>query len=134
MGDRIEIMAELHSLWGAHVAARICQALEDYAVFWAEDPINKMDDAAALADLRRHTCTPICGSETLAGAASYRRLLEAGALDFVMLDLAWTGGLTEGRKIATLAEAYARPLAPHGLGPASLAWNSDQDRYTNGIR
>ncbi len=121
VGDRIEVMCELHSLFGPHSAARICRALEDYGVFWAEDPIAKMDDAAALADLRRQTRTPICGSETLAGMVPFRHLLAADALDVVMVDMAWCGGLTEGRKIAALAEAYAKPLAPHDCtGPITL--------------
>lgn len=121
VGDGIEVMAELHSLWSSHAAIRICRALEDVGVFWAEDPIAKMDDARALADLRRQTRTPICGSETLGGAVPFRDLLAADALDMVMIDLAWCGGLTEGRKIAALAEAYAKPLAPHDCtGPITL--------------
>ena len=121
VGDRIEVMAELHSIWSSHAAIRICRALEDVGVFWAEDPIAKMDDARALADLRRQTRTPICGSETLGGAVPFRDLLAADALDMVMLDLAWCGGITEGRKIAALAEAYAKPLAPHDCtGPVTL--------------
>ncbi|EPX78757.1 mandelate racemase/muconate lactonizing enzyme family protein [Salipiger mucosus] len=121
VGDRIEIMAELHSLWSSHAAERICRALEDYGVFWVEDPIGKMDDARALADLRRRTSVPICGSETLGGAVPFRDLLAADALDVVMVDLAWCGGLTEGRKIAALAEAYAKPFAPHDCtGPVAL--------------
>jgi galactonate dehydratase len=121
VGDAIEIMCELHSMWNTTSAIRICQALEDYNVLWAEDPIAKMDDAPALADLRRQTRVPICGSETLAGVVPFRDLLAADALDFVMLDLAWCGGLTEGRKIAALAEAYAKPLAPHDCtGPVTL--------------
>jgi L-alanine-DL-glutamate epimerase-like enolase superfamily enzyme len=121
VGDRMELMAELHSLWSAPAAERICRALEDVGVFWAEDPIGKMNDVAALADLRRRTRTPICGSETLGGAVSFRQLLAADAVDVVMLDLAWCGGLTEGRKIAALAEAHAKPLAPHDCtGPVTL--------------
>jgi L-alanine-DL-glutamate epimerase-like enolase superfamily enzyme len=121
VGDRIEVMCELHSLWGRQAALRICRALEEVGVFWAEDPIAKMDDAEALADLRRQTRTPICGSETLGGLAPFRRLLAADALDVVMIDLAWCGGLTMGRKIAGLAEAYAKPLAPHDCtGPVTL--------------
>lgn len=121
VGDRMELMCELHSMWSSHAATRICRALEDVGVFWAEDPIAKMDDARALADLRRQTRTPICGSETLAGTVPFRDLLAADALDMVMLDLAWCGGLTEGRKIAALAEAYAKPLAPHDCtGPVTL--------------
>lgn len=121
VGDRIEVMAELHSLWSSQAAIRICQGLEDLGIFWAEDPIAKMGDFKALADLRRQTRVPICGSETLGGAVSYRQMLEAEAADFVMLDLAWCGGLTEGRKIAALAEAHAKPLAPHDCtGPVTL--------------
>jgi L-alanine-DL-glutamate epimerase-like enolase superfamily enzyme len=38
-----------------------------------------------------------------------------------MLDLTWCGGLTEARKIAALAEAWARPVAPHDCtGPVTL--------------
>jgi galactonate dehydratase len=121
VGDRIEIMCELHSLWGAHSAVRICRALEEYGVFWAEDPVGKMDDVAGLADLRRQTRTPICGSETLGGTVPFRDLLAQDAVDVVMLDLAWCGGLTTGRKIAALAESYNKPLAPHDCtGPVTL--------------
>jgi L-alanine-DL-glutamate epimerase-like enolase superfamily enzyme len=121
VGDKIEVMCELHSLWSSQAAIRICRALEDYGVFWAEDPIAKMDDAKALADLRRKTRTPVCGSETLGGAVAFRHLLAADAVDVVMLDVGWCGGLSEGRKIAALAEAYAKPLAPHDCtGPVTL--------------
>ncbi len=75
VGHRIEIMAELHSVWSAPAATRICQALEEFDVFWAEDPIAKMNDVAALADLRRRTRTPICASETLGGKVAFRDLL-----------------------------------------------------------
>jgi galactonate dehydratase len=121
VGNSIEVMCELHSLWNSTSAIRICRALEDVGVLWAEDPIAKMDDVQALADLRRQTRTPICGSETLGGMVPFRDLLAADALDFVMLDLAWCGGLSEGRKIAALAQAHARPLAPHDCtGPVTL--------------
>jgi L-alanine-DL-glutamate epimerase-like enolase superfamily enzyme len=121
VGDRIDVMCEMHSLWTSHAASRICRALEEFGVFWAEDPIGKMCDVAALADLRRQTRTPICASETLGGAVAFRDLLAGDAVDVVMLDLSWCGGLTQGRKIAALAEAYARPLAPHDCtGPVAL--------------
>jgi L-alanine-DL-glutamate epimerase-like enolase superfamily enzyme len=121
VGNRIEVMCELHSLFTWHSAKRICQALEPYGIFWAEDPIMKMGDAHSLADLRRHTRVPICGSETLGGAMPFRDLLAANALDMVMFDLAWCGGLTEGRKIAAIAESYAKPIAPHDCtGPVTL--------------
>ena len=121
VGDRIDVMCEMHSLWTSHAAERICRALEEFGVFWAEDPIGKMPDVTALTDLRRRTRTPICASETLGGVVPFRDLLAGDAVDVVMLDLSWCGGLTQGRKIAALAEAYARPLAPHDCtGPVAL--------------
>lgn len=122
VGDKIEVMCELHSLWSVPAATRICQALEDYGVFWAEDPLCKMDDFAALADLRSKTRTPICGSETLAGAATFRFMLAAGAVDYAMLDLSWCGGMTEGRKIAAIAESHAIPIAPHDCSGPIVLW------------
>lgn len=122
VGDRMEVMAELHSLWSLPAAARICHALAPIRPFWVEDPIAKMDDAASLAELRRAAPgVPICASETLGGKLAFRELLLRGATDVVMLDLTWCGGLTEARKIAALAEAWARPLAPHDCtGPVTL--------------
>lgn len=122
VGDRMEVMAELHSLWSLPAASRICGALADIKPFWAEDPIGKMDDMLSLAELRRAAPrVPICASETLGGKVAFRDLLVAGATDIVMVDLTWCGGLTEARKIAALAEAWARPLAPHDCtGPVTL--------------
>ena len=112
VGDRIEVMAELHSLWNLQQAKQIARALEEYRPYWAEDPI-KMCDVATLKDYAQSTCIPVCGSETLGGSAPFRDLLQAQAADIVMLDVGWCGGLTEARKIAALAEAYQRPVAPH---------------------
>ncbi len=122
VGDRMEVMAELHSLWSLPAAARICNALAPVRPFWVEDPIGKMDDAASLVELRRAAPgVPICASETLGGKVAFRDLLVAGATDVVMLDLTWCGGLTEARKIAGMAEAWARPVAPHDCtGPVTL--------------
>jgi L-alanine-DL-glutamate epimerase-like enolase superfamily enzyme len=95
--------------------------LEPLDITWAEDPIGKMNDVASLAELRRATRVPICASETLGGKVAFRDLLVAGATDVVMLDLTWCGGLTEARKIAAMAEAWARPVAPHDCtGPVTL--------------
>lgn len=122
VGNQIEIMCELHSLWSLPAAIKICQALEPYHVLWAEDPLCKMDDVQQLQNLRAKTRTPVCGSETLAGAVTFRQMLSANAFDYVMLDLGWCGGLTEGRKISTIAESYNIPIAPHDCTGPVLLW------------
>lgn len=120
VGNRIEVMCEFHSMWNTTSAIAIARELRQYRPFWAEDPI-KMDSVQALADYRRHAGIPVCGSETLATQNAFRDLLAADALDIVMLDLSWCGGLTEARKIAALADAYQKPVAPHDCtGPVVL--------------
>lgn len=54
----------------------------------------------------------------MAGRMQFIQLLEARAAKYVMFDLCWCGGLSEARKIATLAEGYQLPIAPHtAAGP-----------------
>lgn len=120
VGDRMEIMCEMHSLWTLPAAIQIGRALRDVRPFWLEDPI-RMDDPASLRDFREAVDLPVTGSETLATRTAFRGLLEAQAVDYVMFDVGWCGGLTEARKIAAMADAYKRPVAAHDcVGPVVL--------------
>lgn len=123
VGDRIEVMCEFHSMWNLTSALAIARELQQYRPFWAEDPI-KMDSSGALADYRRLAGIPVCGSETLAAQGAFRDHLAAHALDVVMLDLSWCGGITEARKIASLADAYQKPIAPHDCTGPVVLWAS----------
>ena len=121
VGGKMQIMCEMHSIWKLPAALKICRALEEVGVFWAEDCLCKMDDKQALRELRSKTSTPICGSETLSGMTSFREMISEGAFDYVMLDTGWCGGLSEGRKIAALADSFCKPFAPHDCtGPVQL--------------
>jgi galactonate dehydratase len=121
VGGKMDIMAELHSLWTPPAAELVLRALAQFQPFWVEDPI-KMANADLLASLRARTNVPICASETIATRRAFREFLQADAVDVVMLDLSWCGGIGEAKKIATLAEAWGRPVAPHDCtGPVVLA-------------
>jgi galactonate dehydratase len=121
VGDRMDIMVEFHSLWNLPTAIRLAKALEEIDPFWLEDPI-KMDSLADLKTYAATTRAPVLASETLAFRHSFRELLDSGAVGVVMVDLSWCGGLSEAKKIATMAEAYHLPVAPHDCtGPVVLA-------------
>src|SRR5579875_3593100 len=77
-----------------------------------EDMI-KPDSADDLARLASESRVPHCVSERLFTRYGYREMLEAHASHVVMPDLIWTGGITEGRKIAILADTFHLPIAPH---------------------
>jgi len=121
VGQRVEVMVELHGLWEATPAIKICRALADYSPYWVEDAI-RLDSDDALARLRDATDVPFAFGETLAGVHAYKRLFDAGAVDVVMFDFGWGGGISESRRVAALSEAYGLPVAPHDcVGPVALA-------------
>lgn len=121
VGDEMDIMVEMHSLWSLPMAKDIARALEPFSPRWIEDPI-RMNSPQALAEFARSTHTWTCASETLGSRFPYKDMLDRDAMHVVMVDLCWTGGLTEGRKIAAMAETYHRPFAPHDcIGPIGFA-------------
>ncbi len=121
VGDKMEIMVELHSLWDLPSAMKIARALEEFEPAWYEDPI-KMDDLGALAKFADSTRVPTAASETFATRWSYRDLLERRAAGMVIYDPTWCGGITESKKIASMAEAYQLPATAHDcVGPVSFA-------------
>lgn len=121
VGDKMEIMVELHSLWNLSSAKEIARALEPFQPKWFEDPI-RMNNPQALAEFARSTHVWTCASETLGSRFAYQEYLSRDAVDVVMADLCWTGGLTEGRKIAAMADTQHKPFAPHDcIGPVGFA-------------
>lgn len=121
VGDRMDIMCELHGFWDVPSAKRIVAALEPYRPLWVEDPVklHNLDDLAALAAATR---LPIAAGETLTGLPTFRHMFERQAVAMPILDIAWCGGLTEARKIAAMSEAFNLPVAAHDCtGPVVLA-------------
>jgi galactonate dehydratase len=120
VGDRMDIAIEGHSRWDLNIALRIARALEPYDVIWMEDIIQP-DSVDDLARLVRESRVPQCVSERLFTKYAFREVLERHATHIVMPDIIWTGGITEGAKIATLADSYHLAVAPHDCtGPVNV--------------
>lgn len=121
VGDRMEIAAELHSLWSRPMAMKIARALEPIDCMWVEDPVF-MDHMHSIGEVARSTRSPIAVGETRGSRADFRQLLELEALSMVIVDLSWCGGISEARKVASMAETYHIPIAFHDCtGPVVLA-------------
>ncbi|CAN5386725.1 hypothetical protein BH09CHL1_BH09CHL1_04860 [soil metagenome] len=120
VGNAMDIMVEFHSLWNLPMAKKIAKALEQFNPFWYEDPL-KGDNLDALAQFAQSTSVATTISETLATRWSFREAMDKHAAGVVMLDLSWCGGISEAKKIATMAEAHQLPVAPHDCtGPVVL--------------
>ncbi len=121
VGDKIEIMCELHSLWNVPTAKRICGALKDFDLTWIEDPVH-MDHMHNIGKVANSTNTPIAVGELLGGKAQYRDLIERADIGLAIMDIVWGGGLTEARKVAALCDAHSLPFTSHDCtGPVALA-------------
>jgi galactonate dehydratase len=114
-GDAIEVAIEFHGFWNLPCAIKIAAALEPYKPMWLEEMLPQ-DNLAAYAELARSTDLPLCVSERLMTRWGFRELLENRAAGIIMPDISWCGGISEGKKIATMAETYYLPIAPHNCG------------------
>jgi L-alanine-DL-glutamate epimerase-like enolase superfamily enzyme len=112
VGDKIDIMLEYHSLWQLAPALKIARHVDEFDVFWHEDPIN-MAQIKDLAEYRSRVKAPVAGSEALGTALWYRDALAAGAIDYMHYDLGWIGGITEALRISGIAHAHNRMMCPH---------------------
>ena len=115
VGDAIDVAIEFHGFWNLPSAIKIARALETYKPMWLEEMLPQ-DNLAAYAELARSTQVPLCLSERLMTRWGFRELLENRAASIIMPDIAWCGGISEGKKIATMAETYYLPIAPHNCG------------------
>lgn len=120
---RMEVMIEGHGLWNLTSAVAIARALDGLPIHWLENLLWQ-DNPEEWADLRDKSPIRIAGGERLFTRHQLRRLLELHGTDVVIGDVTWTGGISELKKMATMAEVYGIPLAPHDhSGPVNL-WAS----------
>ena len=112
VGPDVRIMVDAVESWSLARARRTGRVLQDAGIAWLEDPVHHLD-VTGLAELRRRLEIPIAAGEHLYHLDAFRRLLEAQAVDVVILDLARVGGVTPWRKIAAMAHAHRVPVCGH---------------------
>jgi L-alanine-DL-glutamate epimerase-like enolase superfamily enzyme len=114
-GKRMEILVD--GWGGADLpgAERILRACEPYNVIHVED-IMIPGSFQSYAQLAAETPIPIAHSETLSTRYQLKEFLEAKALDILMFDLCWCGGITEAKKMCDMADAWHIPGSPHTCG------------------
>jgi len=121
--NKMEVMLELHSFWNLPSAIRIAKSVEAYNPFWIEDPVP-MDNFDTLYQFKTSTHIPTTASETVSTRWQFREMFEKRAVSICMFDISWVGGVSEAKKIATMAESYNLPIATHDcVGPVTLAFS-----------
>ena len=93
---------------------------EPLNLFWLEE-VTPAEPIEWLATINREAKMPTAGGEAIYGVRGFYPYIAAGAVDIVMPDVKYCGGVLELKKIAAVAEGAGLLVAPHG--PASPVGN-----------
>lgn len=115
LGRDAFLMADLNESSTIRDAVTLAHEAGDADLGWLEEPVSH-DNLPAYKRLSEQLPIPLAGGESFCGVQAFRDILCDGSLDVVQPDLALCGGLTEGMRIAGLADAFEVPVAPHVWG------------------
>lgn len=121
VGEEVDIMLDFHGRLSPQMAIQYARAYEPYHPLFIEEPVQA-EVPDALAQVKRTTPIPIATGERIFTRWGFRRILETEAASLLQPDPCHAGGISEVRKIGSMAEAYYAGLAPHNpYGPVSTA-------------
>jgi galactonate dehydratase len=121
VGRSVGIGIDFHGRVHKPMAKALAKELEVYHPMFIEEPVLP-ENNEALRDIANHTTIPIATGERMFSRWHFKQLLIDGYVDIVQPDLSHAGGITECKKIISMAEAFDVAAAPHcPLGPIALA-------------
>jgi len=120
VGDNVDIGIDAHGKLSPAMARRVIEAVEPYDPLFIEEPVRPEYDHR-LSELRQQTSVPLATGERRYSRWDFREIIDSG-IDIIQPDASHAGGISELRRIASLAETYGVSVAPHcPLGPVALA-------------
>ena len=121
VGMSVEVGIDFHGRLHKPMAKVLAKELEQYHPMFIEEPVLP-ENNEALREIAQLTSIPIATGERMFSRWQFKQLLHDGYVDIIQPDLSHAGGITECKKIISMAEAYDVAAAPHcPLGPIALA-------------
>ena len=119
-GPDMELLIDAHGMFDVQTAVRLSRSVSSSNIHWWEEPVP-VESTHALKNVRAQIELPISVGERLHTRWEFVAVLEQDLTDFLMPDVTWTGGISELKKISTMAEAYYVPISPHDAsGPINV--------------
>ncbi|NLR91549.1 mandelate racemase/muconate lactonizing enzyme family protein [Flammeovirga agarivorans] len=115
LGDDVKLMIDSNHAYNYREALELSKRLEHLNIGWFEEPVHP-EDYQGYKKLRENTTIPIAGGECEYLRHGFKRLFENECVDIAQPDICATGGLTEAKRIATLASTYHKDIVPHSWG------------------
>lgn len=115
VGPGIVLMADANCAYNAAAARRLQHDAGPARLHWLEEPLAP-EDIEGYKALRHLTGTYLAAGENLFAKFGFRHWITEGAVDIIQPDLCSSGGFTECKKVAAMAQAYGTPVIPHVWG------------------
>jgi galactonate dehydratase len=121
VGISIDIGIDFHGRVHKPMAKILAKELEPFHPMFIEEPVLP-ENNEALRDIANYVSIPIATGERMYSRWQFKNILKEGYVDIIQPDLSHAGGITECKKIFSMAEAFDVAVAPHcPLGPIALA-------------
>ncbi|MEP7257767.1 MAG: mandelate racemase/muconate lactonizing enzyme family protein [Flavitalea sp.] len=124
-GDNVELMIDIGKRYRLKPAMYVAKALEQLNVYWLEEPLPA-EDYSGYKRLAESTTLRIATGEEESGRMAFARLINETHIDVVQPDMSRCGGLTEAKKIATIAADNNILCVPHAFKTGVLVAASIQ--------
>jgi len=112
IGPDVELYVDANGGYGTGQVVRMARRMDEFGVTWFEEPVSSQD-LAGLAAVRRQVLPDVAAGEYSWSPADSWRLLEAGAVDCLQLDVTRCGGITGFLDGAALAAARGVQVSGH---------------------
>ena len=117
VGKDVRVMVDANHSFNVPQAIEVGRELEKLGVYWFEEPISP-EDLDGYVEVSRRLDMAIAGGENEFTKFGFRGICERRAMDIVQPSVCAAGGITESKKIATIAQAYSIQCVPHCWGTA----------------
>ncbi|MEK9603377.1 MAG: mandelate racemase/muconate lactonizing enzyme family protein [Flavobacteriaceae bacterium] len=115
IGPDIQLMVDSNHAYSLREALELARKIEPYDITWFEEPVSP-EFYDQYAQLREKTSIPIAGGECEYLRFGFLQLLQNKSVDIAQIELCSSGGLTEAKRIASLASAFGVEVIPHVWG------------------
>jgi len=115
IGYEIQLMVDSNHAYSLREATELARKIEPYEISWFEEPVSP-EFYDQYAQLRNKTSIPIAGGECEYLRYGFLQLLQNKSVDIAQVEICSSGGLTEAKRIASLASSFGVEVIPHVWG------------------
>lgn len=112
-GDDFFIACDANRAWSTEEAIEFADRVKELNIAWFEEPCHWHDDARMMAEVRKHISIPVNAGQSENTCAGVRRLVDAGAVDYVNFDSSHGGGPTEWLRAAAVCNTRGVKMLHH---------------------